>query len=302
MFEVMNSLNGVRTVKKALFVGASGKVGSLIRNSWSNRSHTELDLHFQYRRLSEITADSDVYIDPWANGLLDAPSCDLHYDAMFIFAGATSGLGLIDANAEISEVWLDFALSIGCEKVVLASSSAVYGAGRQLPFKEADIPSPSNDYGISKLKMENSLDPYRRLGLNICSLRIGNVLGADSLWRSIKSGSDGRPLKLDRFSDGQGPSRSYIEPLTLLGILENLSRLKGSELPQVLNVANPKATLMEDILNSTGVSWEWVPSSLEGLQNITLDCTLLEGLFDFSRVELDTASMVARVLELEGLV
>lgn len=295
----MNGYDLSRTLNRILFVGGSSKVGRLIKKSWSKCSSADIDLHFQFRRLGELRDSCDVHLDPWANGISVAPCSELHYDTIVIFAGATSGPQLIDLNAEIARKWLDFSVSVGCDKVILASSSAVYGAGRNVPFKETDIPRPSNEYGSSKLKMERSLAQYRKLGLNICSLRIGNVLGADSLWRSIRSASKDRAVKLDRYPNGRGPLRSYIEPSTLLKVLERLSLLNGSELPQVLNVANPHATQMEDILNSVGVPWQWSPSSFESLQKIVLDCSSLEEIFDFSSVELDATSMVNRLYQLE---
>ena len=195
---------------------------------------------------------------------------------------------------------LDLALDRGCKKVLLASSSAVYGLARDRPFVELDVPCPSSQYGVSKLRMENSLEEYRRSGISICCLRIGNVLGADSLWLNKNIASVECPIKLDRFTNGLGPLRSYIEPSTLLDVLIALSHTEARDLPQCLNLANPQPTSMHDILHALGVPWEWKPGSVEASQNIVLNCSLLEKFFSFSDIETSAATMVNNVLKIEG--
>lgn len=66
----------------------------------------------------------------------------------------------------------------GTNRVVLASSAAVYGEPRTLPLTEDCPTSPLSFYGLSKLTAEGYLALYQELfGLSCCVLRYANVYG-----------------------------------------------------------------------------------------------------------------------------
>ena len=73
---------------------------------------------------------------------------------------------------------LEAARQNGVRRVVLASSSAVYGDVPQLPKTEAMIPSPLSPYAIQKLTNEYYAELYHRMyGLETVCLRYFNVYG-----------------------------------------------------------------------------------------------------------------------------
>lgn len=73
---------------------------------------------------------------------------------------------------------LDAARRNGVRRVVLASSSAVYGDAPQLPKTEAMTPAPMSPYAVQKLTNEYYADLYHRLyGLETVCLRYFNVYG-----------------------------------------------------------------------------------------------------------------------------
>jgi UDP-glucose 4-epimerase len=70
------------------------------------------------------------------------------------------------------------ARDLGIKKVVVASSSAVYGDNPELPKREAMLPEPKSPYAMSKLAAEY-LGPVfsRSYGLDFVALRYFNVYG-----------------------------------------------------------------------------------------------------------------------------
>jgi UDP-glucose 4-epimerase len=73
---------------------------------------------------------------------------------------------------------LEAAASAGVEKLVLASSAAVYGDNPAVPKSEDMLPEPKSPYAITKLDGEYYLEMFRREGrLDTSSLRFFNVFG-----------------------------------------------------------------------------------------------------------------------------
>ena len=66
----------------------------------------------------------------------------------------------------------------GVQRVVLASSGAVYGAQEEQPLREDMIPNPDSPYAVSKLSAETYVNTIGRLwGIETVSLRIFNTYG-----------------------------------------------------------------------------------------------------------------------------
>ena len=68
----------------------------------------------------------------------------------------------------------------GCRRVVLAGSSAVYGASPEMPRREGQLPDPRSPYAASKLAGEayiHSMGPL--LGVETVALRYFNIFGPD---------------------------------------------------------------------------------------------------------------------------
>ncbi len=73
---------------------------------------------------------------------------------------------------------LDAAREAGVRRVVLASSSSVYGDTAVLPKEEAMVPSPRSPYALQKLTVERYCEQYLRLyRLDSIALRFFNVFG-----------------------------------------------------------------------------------------------------------------------------
>lgn len=221
------------------------------------------------------------------------------FSCFIVLAGVVPRAGSdLHLNRELAEAVLRAAHETGVKRVLLASSSAVYGAPRNNhAFHEDDPLVPRNAYGEAKRDMEAACTQWRQSGLEICCLRIGNVCGADMLFTNSQRAVTGEVLQLDQFDDGGGPERSYIGPGTFARVIESLARHPGP-LPDVLNVAAPDPVAMADLACQAVFPWTWKPAPVGACQRITLDCTRLVGLHPFSASDSDPAEMIRQWLHL----
>lgn len=213
--------------------------------------------------------------------LLDAAAQGDGFKAMIVLAGVTPGQGRpLDLNRTLAEACLSGAEQAGIPRVLLASSSAVYGLGDGTPFSEGMPCNPTHDYGRAKLDMEQACVPWRNRGLDLCLLRIGNVAGADALLLNVAKAAPGQSIEVDIFADGHGPLRSYIGPRTLACVLQRLC-LQDGPLPPVLNIAAPVPVHMDALADAAGQAWVRRDASGHQHQHITLNCDALARLYDF---------------------
>ena len=93
------------------------------------------------------------------------------------------------ANVEATHELLLAARSVGVRRVVLASSSSVYGESETLPKHEALRPDPLSPYALHKLVGEQYAVLFNRLyGLETVALRFFNVFGPRQAPHSQYSG------------------------------------------------------------------------------------------------------------------
>lgn len=273
-----------------LVVGASGRVGRLVLPCWRKLNKTGSPVA-QYR-MSPI--DEGFFWDPLHGiaPLLEAASAAGGFRTMFILAGSTPGAGWDrDLNRKIVEECLIAAHQSKVRRVLIASSSAVYGINNGEPFSENNVCKPTNEYGQAKLEMERACLPWQQQGLEICCLRIGNVAGADALLSKFNA-ADASPIcDIDMFKDGRGPLRSYIGPETLAKIMRSLCE-HPQTLPPVLNLAAPLPLYMEELAAAAGAAWRGRNASNAGHQKITLDCSRLRDIYKFDQTESEAGEIV----------
>ncbi len=106
-------------------------------------------------------------------------------DYIFHLAAMASVPLSVDKPVECSEInvnatikLLDSAVKNDVKKIILSSSSSVYGQNRNMPLKESEVPMPTSPYAASKASCELYLKSfYDSYGLNYTSLRYFNVFG-----------------------------------------------------------------------------------------------------------------------------
>jgi UDP-glucuronate 4-epimerase len=153
---------------------------------------------------------------------------------------------------------LEAARRHGVKKLVIASSSSVYGANAKLPFTESDpIFRPISPYAVSKLACEALGHVYHYLyGMDITMLRFFTAYGPrqrpdlviNTFAERILAG---QPIPV--FGDGSSTRNYTFISDTLDGIVACTRRAFGYE---VFNIANPKsvtlARMIEVLENALG--------------------------------------------------
>lgn len=281
---------GYHSQHDLLVTGASGRVGRLLAGFWAKSGAA---VALQRRSAGALTEglselrwaplEGDASLRAWVQKQ-GAPR------AMLVLAGATPGTGRdLALNRPLAEACLSAARAVGIRRVLVASSSAVYGGGRAQPWHESDPVQPATPYGRAKAAMEDACDRWRAQGLEITCLRIGNVAGADALLLNA-----GKPaVKIDRFANGGGPVRSYIGPGSMARVLLALARLPGA-LPHTLNLAAPVPVAMEDLADAAGLPWRWQDAPAAAVARFTLDCSALAALVPVDAAESTAANIVAQ--------
>ena len=275
-----------------LFVGASGRVGRMVQCHWRADAPP-------FAVLMQNRADAPVRGLKWSP--LDGPAALVDHirlngpiDAMIMLAGITPGPGKdLELNSALALACVAAAQQAQIGRVLLASSSAVYGVGDGTPLTEAAPTEPVNPYGQAKCAMEMAVAPWRDRGLDLCCLRIGNVAGADALLLNIARLSRQEPVIIDQFADGQGPTRSYIGAGTLAAVLRTLATQTAS-LPPVLNIGAPEPVSMAALAHAADQPYQFRPAPPQAHQCITLDCTALARLYPFTADDSDPHVMVAQ--------
>lgn len=135
-------------------------------------------------------------------------------------------------------------------RLVLASSSSVYGDAQAYPCSEGDATSPMSPYGVSKLSMERLAAAYvAAYQLPVVSLRYFTVYGPRqrpdmAFNRFIRSAISGRPLEL--YGNGEQVRQfTYVDD-----VVEATLRAGQRDLPAglTLNVCGGESTSVNGVL------------------------------------------------------
>lgn len=235
-----------------LVTGASGRIGAILRRFWPGHLPAPLWQHRGPPGSRPGWLDWDMRM-PYRG---PAPAVILN------LAGVTAPPDVED-NIALAEAALDAGRATGA-RVILVSSAAVYGRAGGLLGEDRPL-APLSPYGRAKAEME-----ARAAGRGACILRLGNVAGADALLGGLVPG---HPPVLDRFADGRMPRRSYIGPATLARVLAALAA--RADLPEILNVAEPGAVGMADLLAAAGIAPDLRDAPATAIASVELDVSRL---------------------------
>ncbi len=180
-------------------------------------------------------------------------------------------LGTHQSNLVGTVQLLEEAGRCGVERVVYASSAAVYGDCRELPIREASPLAPLSPYAIDKLAGEHYLRYYaRRFGFSAIALRFFNIYGPrqdpSSPYSGVISVFCDRLASqrgIDVFGDGL-QTRDFVYVGDLVEVLWCALELPLSEV-EVVNVGSGQATSLLELV-----------AVLEGLAGRTLERRHLE--------------------------
>lgn len=251
-------------------LGASGKLGRMVLANWRGKSGEDVEIIPVYR-----TAGKGEQALIWRPG--SPVPAGLTGSAVLALWGVTGNdPRSLRVNTELAIAAMEFSAAVGARRVLHCSSAAVYTPAPGALAEEAATGGPS-PYGQAKFAMEQALDQWQADnpdGPEACSLRIGNVAGADSLFANMRPGD---VITLDRFKDGSGPRRSYLAPADLT--LGMFACLKIDVLPKVMNLAAPVPTEMDALANAAGCEVQWRAAPDTAAQVVWLDTARMNGIY-----------------------
>ena len=256
-----------------LVLGSNGRLGSMLRHHWRDRQ----DVIWQARsRSAAPVLDWSAQAD-----LTELIRRLPHTRAVVALWGVVAGsAGPLGDNTELALRPFAIARATGADRVLHCSSAAVYRPGPD-PLAETAIPAPINTYGQAKLDMEQAIAAEQRRdawGPKSIIMRIGNVIGADSLSRAMMQASrDGTAVTLDRFANGTGPRRSFLSAAGLARSIAWLVDCPSNALPRVINLAATGATDMADLVRHAGLDLAWRKAPASAVPLVELDTSRLRG-------------------------
>jgi UDP-glucose 4-epimerase len=191
---------------KYLITGGCGFIGSHIAEALLENGHEVVvydNLSSGYEKnISGLNGSlelikADIRDDKAFVNALDGVTGIFHEAALVsVFKSVDDPLENHDINSLGTLKVLLHARDLGVERVVLASSAAVYGNDPALPKKENMKPLPESPYGLSKLDLEHYARLFNRLyGVDTVCLRYFNVYGPRQDPSSMYSGV------ISRFAD-----------------------------------------------------------------------------------------------------
>lgn len=147
---------------------------------------------------------------------------------------------------------LDFAASTGIERVVIASSSSVYGWRDKGPFRETDpTDMPESPYAATKKAMETlAMGMHKATGLNMALLRYFTVFGPrvrPDLAMSKFTLNIHRGLPITVFGDGSSQrDYTFIDDVVAANIAA-MHRIKGFE---IINIGTGRPVNLMDMIDT----------------------------------------------------
>lgn len=236
-------------------LGGSGFIGSKVSSLLSKRGRDPIVCDVVQ---SNITADSPK----WAKAdILDSLSLErllLEYDIGSIIH--LIGLPVIERCEKNPQ--LSFALNVlslqntleamrkaDVNRIVFASSAAVYGYSLERPVREDDPLNPNTIYGFHKLIGEKEIEAYSKsYGLQYTILRFFNVYGAhpsvgkDVISIFVRKALSSEPINVR----GKAKFRDFIHVDDVSQIVSDLAL--GSASNGALNVGTGKRTTLGEVV------------------------------------------------------
>ncbi len=194
-------MNAKLTNKNVLITGADGFIGShLVEELLSEGCNVTAFVYYNsfnsWGWLDTISIDKMRNINVVAGDIRD-PHCILKavekIDVIFHLAALIaipfsyySPDSYVDTNVKGTLNVLNAAKKEGCEKVLITSTSEVYGTAKYIPIDENHIFQAQSPYSATKISADRLAESYHRsFGLPVCIVRPFNTYGPRQSARAV---------------------------------------------------------------------------------------------------------------------
>ncbi len=244
------------SVAEALLARGDEVVGLDNLDPFYAREHKERNLRELSRRPGFSFDVGDVLEAPKLDVLLNGADAVVHLAAL---AGVRPSIvepgRYMRVNVEGTTEVLEACRRAGLSKVVVASSSSVYGVRSEVPFREDDpCDRPASPYAASKRATEHVCATYHHLfGLGITCLRYFTVYGPRqrpemAIHKFVRRVFASEPIPM--FGDGaSGRDYTYIEDI-VDGTLAALDRQDGGL--RLYNLGGAQPVTLRELIDGIG--------------------------------------------------
>jgi UDP-glucose 4-epimerase len=236
---------------RILITGGAGFIGSSIATALAKKKHKLViyDIHAQDTKIDNIEhVKGDIFDAPHLTNVLKECASVIH------LVGSSEARTpqkrpqmSFDLNIRSLQVLLEAMRDGGVPKLILSSSSAVYGIVDQSPVSEKTTPKPTNIYGSHKYIAEQLAEAYSlNYNMHITILRLFNVCGIGGhgiLNILLEKASKGESVKLY----GEKQKRDFIHVSDVADAFANILQLDREF--AIYNVGTGVGRSIEDIAN-----------------------------------------------------
>ncbi len=229
--------------------------GAIVRvlDNFSTGKMANLPLEHPNLEIIEGDVSDAVVVDQCVKGI----DAIVHLAAVAsVQASVDDPMGTHKANFDGTLVLLEAARQHKVDRVIYASSAAVYGDTEELPIVENTVKKPMTPYAADKLAGEYYLDfYYRQFGLKYCAFRFFNIYGPrqdpDSPYSGVISIFSnrikaGQPITI--FGDGE-QTRDFVFVKDLVNILNTVIN-KADLSAATANVGSGKPTSLNEMISA----------------------------------------------------
>ncbi|MCF6230718.1 MAG: NAD-dependent epimerase/dehydratase family protein [Gammaproteobacteria bacterium] len=251
---------------RVLVTGGAGFIGSnlvdelleqgvfvRVLDNFSTGKHENLPAKSSHLEVVDGDVANAALVDQCAQGV----------DAIVHLAAVASVQASVDEPVETHKTNFDGTLNVleaarqnQVERIIYASSAAIYGDTEVLPVVESTVKKPMTPYAADKLAGEYYLDFYhRQFGLKYCAFRFFNIYGPRQDPNSPYSGvisiftsriSQNKPITI--YGDGE-QTRDFVFVKDLVKILTAAIN-KPDLSAHVVNVGAGKPTSLNEMIQA----------------------------------------------------
>lgn len=260
-------------MSKYLITGGAGFIGSNLSNQLSEEHEVVIVDDLSMGKVSNIAmTDNVTFIEGSVtdSDLMTSLLKEHAFDYIYHLAAIASVADSVERPLETHEVNFSSVLHLldtvkdtqpGLQRLVFASSAAVYGDELTLPKKEESVIRPLTPYAIDKFASEKYVLAYHHLyGIPTAAVRFFNVYGPNQNPQSPYSGVisimvdrfeqavSGQDAHFTLFGDGeQSRDFVYVEDVVQALLLVGT---KEEALGEVFNVGTGNQTTLNQLLDS----------------------------------------------------